>query len=101
MAAIDKTYGTRAQGAEMFNWLKRHRPKFLRYHYGGDSYDHLSDEYERPVVNTPVSADKWLARHCPLPFVLRRILEVYDPRHVAARHALAALTPTTDSPGGE
>lgn len=84
MAAIDKTYGTKEQSQQVFDWLRRHRPKFLRYHYGVDSFYHLADGDERPILNTPISADKWLARFCPLPFVLSRICEVYPPDHVAA-----------------
>lgn len=94
MARIDKTYGTKAQSQQMYDWLARHRPKFLRFHYGVDEYDHLDDDEYRPIVNTPTSADKWLARHCPLAFVLERICEVYNENHVAAKCAAEQLEGT-------
>lgn len=96
MAAIDKTYGTKAQSAQLHQWLRRHRPKFLRYHYGVNGYDHLDAEDERPIVNTSISVDKWMARYCPLPFVLQRITEVYPPNHVAAKWAAKRLKKETN-----
>lgn len=92
MAAIDKTYGTKADSEQVYNWLKRHRPKMLRRHYGVDSYDHLPPEAERPIINTSVSDDKWMARFCPIPLVLRRIVEVYNQNHVASVWAAKRLT---------
>lgn len=96
MAAIDKIYGTRRQSEQLYRWLHRHRPKFLRYHYGVSSFDHLDPEDERPLTNTPTSVDKWMARYCPLPFVLQRIIEVYAPNHVAAKWAAKRLDKETN-----
>lgn len=84
MAAIDKTFGTRAESQQVWNWLLRHRSKFLRYHYGVDSYDHLPADGNRTILNTPTAADKWLARYCPIPVVLERIVKVYPSKHPAA-----------------
>jgi hypothetical protein len=91
MAAIDKTYGTKAESEQLWHWLRRRGRKWTRFHYGVESFNHLTDCELRPILNTSVSADKWMARFCPFPFVLERICEVYSPDHVAAKMAARRL----------
>lgn len=73
MAAIDKTYGTPGQSAQMYHWMKRCGT--LRYHYG---LDWITDQDEVAVINTPTWLDKFHARFCPFRFVLERIVDVYS-----------------------
>lgn len=87
MAGIDKTYGTVEQSRALYRWLKKHRPKFLRYHYGYGVTYAVDASGEIPILNTSAHADKWMARHCPFEFVLRRIVEVYHEGAVARRYA--------------
>jgi hypothetical protein len=74
MAGIDKIYGTRDEAIELHRWIKRHRPKEMRRLYPIDGYE---DCLEQPLSNFSTSTDNWLARKCPLPFVLRRLGEQY------------------------
>jgi hypothetical protein len=92
MAGIDKIYGTKAQAIALERWLHRHRPKLRKYLYGVDSHDHLDPEDERPISNFSYGADSWLARHCPLPFVLERLCNQYTERHKVHNIAAAALS---------
>jgi hypothetical protein len=92
MAGIDKIYGTKADALALERWLHRHRPKFRRYLYGADNFDHIEDNEERPISNFSRSADSWLARHCPLPFVLERLCNQYTERHKVHNIAAAALS---------
>lgn len=78
MAGIDKIYGTRDQCAQLYKWIKKHRPKALRYVYNPDW---VSSEWKPTDVfsisNFPVSVDAWLARKCSLPFVLQSLSDQY------------------------
>jgi hypothetical protein len=96
VAGIDKTYGTVEQSIQMWNWLKRHRPKFLRYHYGLYFLDAKgipiigedgSIQQQAIILNTTISADKWLVRYCPFDFVLQRFVEVYSNQHIVGQIA--------------
>jgi hypothetical protein len=91
MAGIDKTYGTREQSEQLWNWLRKRSRKWSRLHYGLGEFDHLEPSEHRPIINTSISDDKWLARFCPFPFVLERICEVYNSNHVAAKIAKRRL----------
>lgn len=95
MAAIDKTYGTKAESLAVHDWFKRHRPQLLRFHYGVDSYDHLDDDVERPIINTPTWVDRYLVRFCTARIVIERLAEVYSERctiNQVARERLQATT---------
>jgi hypothetical protein len=78
MAGIDKIYGTRDQCQQLYKWVKKHRPKALRYVYNPEW---VSSEWKPTdifsISNFPVSVDAWLARKCPLPFVLEALADQY------------------------
>lgn len=87
MAAIDKTYGTKAESEAVYSWIKRHRPRMLRYHYGVASFDHLPAHTERPIINTPTRADRCMVRFCTVRVVIERLHEVYGSHKIARYEA--------------
>ena len=79
MAGIDKIYGTREQCVQLYRWIKKHRPKALRYVYNPDWITDAwgqTDTYS--ISNFPVAVDAWLARKCNLPFVLKALTKQYN-----------------------
>ena len=74
MAAIDKIYGTYAEGRELADWLGKNYPKLLNYFYD------LPDSSDEPfaLTNFPSWADAWLYDHCPLQWVKDKITEQYN-----------------------
>lgn len=76
MAAIDKLYGSREQRRELKRFLMRHRKRaWLRYVYPVRSQQWTSGE--AAIAMFPASIDRWLRRHCTLPFVVQRLNEQY------------------------
>lgn len=80
MAGIDKIYGTYEQGQQLRQWLKRHRPKALRCLY--PAYPDEPRDEILPLSNFRHSDDSFLARKCPIDFVLERLHEQYGQRKI-------------------
>lgn len=76
MASIDKIYGTRKQRRELKRFLMRHRKRaWLKYMYPARSQQWTSGE--AAIAMFPPVIDRWLWRHCTLPFVRERLEEQY------------------------
>lgn len=90
MAAIDKMWGTQKEHDQLRAWIKRYRPRW-RIHLYPDRTD-LRPEEDRSIAMFSVRQDKWLARKCKLPAVLRNLMSQYaedSEQHKLARAALA------------
>jgi len=72
MAGIDKIYGTNEQWMELWQYLARHRPQYVKFLYPPFGYVE-----PRPISNFPVYADRWLYKYCPLKWVKSRIKKQY------------------------
>lgn len=77
MAAIDKIYGTYYQAVEFWEWMKQHKPEYCKYMTEPELYRHFPDNKERNISCFPESVDKWLLKHCTIPWVVDRINEQY------------------------
>jgi hypothetical protein len=90
MAAIDKMWGTQEEHDQLRAWIKRHRPRW-RVHLYPDAPDFPPEEV-RSIAMFKVHQDRWLARKCKLPVVLRNMMSQYaedSEQHKLARAALA------------
>lgn len=77
MAAVDKIYGTHAQGEELREWLKQHLPVASRFLYDGVNFS-MPDHHERPLSNFPEDVDKFLLEECTLDWVVVAIKKQYN-----------------------
>lgn len=86
MAAIDKTYVTKEQLLNVYEWAKSvgevtlenghvFKPIDFICYYDMNNLPEL-DEYV--LWNTPTWFDRWLWKNCPLAIVLNRLAKVYD-----------------------
>ena len=91
MAAIDKTYTSswdeyvalikwaeqqEIEFTTVREWASPIRRKLVDYiylHWKNDDFDGTA----RPVLYTPECVDRYLAIHCPLDFVVKRLKDVY------------------------
>jgi hypothetical protein len=89
MAAIDKMWGTQTEHDQLRAWIKRYRPRW-RVHIYPDR-DHLSPNEVRSIACFGVRQDRWLARRCKLPIVLRNLMEQYNSNREQHKLARAAL----------
>lgn len=90
MAAIDKMWGTQEEHDQLRAWIKRHRPRWRIHIY--PNRDHLPPDEVRSIAVFRVRQDRWLARKCKLPVVLRNLMSQYaegSEQHKLARAALA------------
>ena len=74
MAGIDKIYGSNKEWDELFVWLARNRPQYVKYLYG--AFSQIGEP--RAISNFPTYADKWLYKNCPLKWARARIAEQYN-----------------------
>ena len=74
MAGIDKIYGTDEQWQELFLWLARNRPQYLKFMSLPFGYT----DAQRPITNLPRYADKWLWDKCPIKWVKARLKFQYN-----------------------
>lgn len=93
MAGIDKIYGTQKEYNEFKKWLKENQKPIkcrIGFNYSKIKYEYskcLPTEYlygrngfnkeDRPISNFPEAIDKWLLKHCPIEWVIKRIKEQY------------------------
>ena len=89
MAWIDKMHGTQADHDALRAWIKRHRPRW-RVHIYPDR-THLFPDEDRSIAMFSTSQDKWLARKCKLPVVLRNLMTQYNGQTKIYQIAKAAL----------
>ena len=89
MAAIDKMWGTQAEHDQLRAWIKRYRPRW-RIHLYPDAIDLPPDEI-RSIAMFSLHQDRWLARKCKLPVVLRNIMSQYNESSDQYKLASAAL----------
>ena len=74
MAAIDKIYGSNEQWEELFLWLARHRPQYIKFM----ALPFATDDKRRQITNLPLYADKWLWDNCPLKWVKEALKFQYN-----------------------
>jgi len=89
MAWIDKMHGTQAEHDALRTWIKRHRPRW-RVHIYPDAKD-LPPDQDRSIAMFRTSQDRWLARKCNLPVVLRNLMAQYAEDSEQYKLARAAL----------
>ena len=89
MAWIDKMHGTQADHDALRAWIKRHRPRW-RVHIYPDAKAFAPDQ-ERSIAMFSTSQDRWLARKCKLPCVLRNLMVQYNEQNKIHQIARAAL----------
>lgn len=89
MAAIDKMYGTQQEHDALRAWIKRYRPRWRKNIYS--NRDHLLPSEERSIACFSSRQDRWLARKCNLPVVLRNLLFQYNEHNEIYNLACAAL----------
>lgn len=89
MAAIDKMWGTQEEHDQLRAWVKRHRPRW-RVHIYPDAKN-LTPDQDRSIAMFRTSQDRWLARKCKLPVVLRNLMWQYNEQNEIHRIARAAL----------
>ena len=77
MAAIDKIYCDGRQHQELWEWIQKNKPEFCKYMYPPNEMSHLWENTERGVSNFPEYADKWLMKHCDIPWVVEYICKQY------------------------
>lgn len=77
MAAIDKIYGTIDDWVELYVWLKKNKPGYIKFLY--DCPSPHSSVKENPITNFPVSADEWIYKNCPIKFVKKGQKSQYSP----------------------
>ena len=75
MAYIDKMHGTQAEHDQLRAWIKRHRSGWRDCIY--DDRTDLPPDQERSIAMFSSSQDKWLARKCKLPVVLKNLMFQY------------------------
>lgn len=66
MAAIDKTYGNKAQFVELFNWLKTNIPELSTWLTYGDisEVEKFADDKIFNISNLPVWVDMFVLANC-------------------------------------
>jgi hypothetical protein len=89
MAYIDKMHGTQKEHDELRAWIKRYRPRWRKNIYP-DRND-LSLVEERSIACFSTRQDRWLARKCDLPVVLRNLMFQYNEHHEIYKLTRAAL----------
>jgi len=89
MASIDKMHGTQREHDELRAWIKRHRPRWRKNIYP-DRIGYSVAE-ERSIACFSTRQDRWLARKCDLPVVLRNLMFQYNENNEIHKLARAAL----------
>jgi len=79
MASIDKIYATPQQYAEWKSWCSRNRKSLLHksFDWAYRIRTGWPEDREFPLVCLSEKDDRWLVRHCPLPWVQERLREMY------------------------
>ena len=87
MAGIDKIYGSIDNWVELYLWLKKNKPVFIKQFLYDCPSIHPSEEIrsipgfsekQRMIGMFSEEADKFLYKNCPLKFVTRRLSEQYS-----------------------
>ena len=73
MAYIDKIYGTKKQYHEFKQWCRKNVPSALRYFYTWE----WDDRKKHPICSFSSQMDWIVLQNCPIPFVIKRIVEQY------------------------
>jgi hypothetical protein len=95
MAGIDKMWGTQEEHDQLRAWIKRYRPRWRVHIYL--NRDHLPPDEVRSIACFRVRQDRWLARKCRLPCVLRNLMSQYNEQNEIHHIARAALREKKDA----
>lgn len=87
MAAMDKIYGSIDDWVELYLWLKKNKPRYIKQFLYDCPSIHPSKEIcsipgfsekQRMIGMFSVEADKFLYKNCPLKFVRKRLKQQYS-----------------------
>jgi hypothetical protein len=97
MAGIDKTYIKDYESyKKYYEWCSEHdneyysiyRERLTDYFYDWKESDFIQDK-SFPACNTPLYADIWLIKNCPIDFVSKRLKEQYGDEYYAIKKGVS------------